>query len=209
MTEVTSPVCFAHDAEQARDVAVWRKAERKRLLEARSKLPAEQRRAYAGAVAGQLDLLLARKFSHLAGMVLSFYWPIHSELDLRFWAEDLLPKGVKLALPVVAQPNAPLVFRPWHRGMSMKRGFWNIPEPATAEDVKPDIVLAPVLGWDAEGYRLGYGGGYFDRTLAQQRPFGIGVGLASAKLPTIFPQDHDIPLQAIVTEEGIAVGDKA
>jgi 5-formyltetrahydrofolate cyclo-ligase len=87
----------------------------------------------------------------------------------------------------------------------MERGFWNIPVPAEGPEVTPDIALAPVVGWDAAGYRLGYGGGYFDRTLAALAPsvFAIGVGLDAAQIPTIFPQPHDIPMRLIVTETGI------
>ncbi len=79
--------------------------------------------------------------------------------------------------------------------------------PATSERLAPEICLAPLVGWDAEGYRLGYGGGYFDRTLAAlaPRPFVVGVGLQSARLDTIAPQPHDVPLSAIVTEAGVQV----
>jgi 5,10-methenyltetrahydrofolate synthetase len=86
----------------------------------------------------------------------------------------------------------------------MARGDWNIPVPATEAEVQPDVALAPLVGWQADGYRLGYGGGYFDRTLAARKPtLVIGVGLASARLATIFPQPHDIALDHIVTEAGI------
>jgi 5,10-methenyltetrahydrofolate synthetase len=86
----------------------------------------------------------------------------------------------------------------------MERGFWNIPVPAEGPTVVPDITLSPVVGWDAAGNRLGYGGGYFDRTLAAlaPRPLAIGVGLCAARIATIFPQPHDIAMQVIVTETG-------
>jgi len=88
----------------------------------------------------------------------------------------------------------------------MERGVWNIPVPAEGPDIVPDITLSPVVGWDGAGYRLGCGGGYFDRTLAAftPRPLAIGIGLNTARIATIFPQPHDIPMQAIVTEIGIA-----
>ncbi|HEY6918451.1 MAG TPA: 5-formyltetrahydrofolate cyclo-ligase, partial [Tabrizicola sp.] len=77
--------------------------------------------------------------------------------------------------------------------------------PPDAPVLTPDIALAPLVGWTVEGYRLGYGGGYFDRTLAalSPRPFTIGIGFETACLPTIFPQPHDIPLDVILTETGI------
>ena len=92
--------------------------------------------------------------------------------------------------------------------MKMERGFWNIPVPVAGPEVAPDILLAPVVGFDDAGYRLGHGGGYFDRTLAarEPRPRAIGVGLASARLATIHPQPHDIPMQAIVTEAEVRPG---
>ncbi|GHC47133.1 5-formyltetrahydrofolate cyclo-ligase [Neogemmobacter tilapiae] len=204
MNPLASPVCYAEDAEQARDVANWRRAERKHLLTERAALSITDRQAMAQALAGHLDQLLARRFGTMSGLVLSFYWPIQSELDLRFWAVRVHNNGVKLALPVVETPQAPLIFRPWTPGCAMQRGFWNIPVPDTVESVLPDIALAPLVGWDDQGYRLGYGGGYFDRTLAAIRPHAIGVGLSQARLTTIFPQVHDIRLDAILTEKGTA-----
>ena len=89
----------------------------------------------------------------------------------------------------------------------MVRGDWNIPVPTArrAPMVTPEVALAPLVGWTDEGYRLGYGGGYFDRTLAalRPRPFVIGIGYDSARLGTIYPQPHDIPLALIVTEAGV------
>ena len=88
----------------------------------------------------------------------------------------------------------------------MERGHWNILVPSTdAARVVPDIMLSPLVGWDVAGYRLGFGGGYFDRTLAatHPRPYVIGVGLQAARVPTIFPQPHDIAMDAIVTEDGL------
>src|SRR5690606_21931832 len=89
--------------------------------------------------------------------------------------------------------------------MKLGRGIWNIPIPAEREPVRPTALLVPVVGFDAAGYRLGYGGGYYDRTLAllEPRPLTIGVGYAGARLDTIHPQPHDIPLDAIVTEAGV------
>jgi 5,10-methenyltetrahydrofolate synthetase len=124
---------------------------------------------------------------------------------LRHWLSGLAARGARVALPVVVTPAAPLVFRPWTPDCRMVKGFWKIPVPAEGPEVAPDVTLAPVVGWDDAGFRLGYGGGYFDRTLAalDPRPFVIGVGLEAAKVPTIFPQPHDIAMDAIVTEAGL------
>jgi 5-formyltetrahydrofolate cyclo-ligase len=88
----------------------------------------------------------------------------------------------------------------------MQRGIWAIPIPADRLPVQPTVLLVPLLGFDERGYRLGYGGGYFDRTLAvaRPRPLTIGVGYELGRLPTIYPQPHDIPMDAIVTDAGFA-----
>jgi 5,10-methenyltetrahydrofolate synthetase len=121
---------------------------------------------------------------------------------------DLHAAGATVALPLVEVKHAPLVFRRWTPETRMVRGDWNIPvPPETAAPVTPEITLAPLMGWDPAGYRLGYGGGYFDRTLAalSPRPVTIGVGFQAARLDTIHPQPHDIALDVIVTEAGLQV----
>lgn len=109
------------------------------------------------------------------------------------------------ALPVVVARAAPLVFRPSAPDCQMEQGVWKIPVPVDGPEVTPDILLAPLVGRDGAGYRLGYGGDYFDRTLAALavRPLVIGVGLAATHIHSIFPQPHDIAMDRIVTEAGI------
>ncbi|MBK0327518.1 5-formyltetrahydrofolate cyclo-ligase [Rhodobacteraceae bacterium F11138] len=194
---------LATDPQQARDVAQWRKGRRRALLDARP--GAEPRKAIAQALSDHLDALLADRFGDLTGQVVSGYWPIKSEADLRPWMQRLTDAGATVALPVVATRAAPLVFRPWGPDAPMRRGHWNILEPDTEDTVIPTIALAPLVGWDDDGYRLGYGGGYFDRTLAALTPpaFAIGVGFQGARLRTIYPQPHDVRLDAIVTEAGL------
>lgn len=210
-----SSPCMAHevadgslipDPLQAVDVARWRRAERIRLRGWRDALSVGARQAMGARLCLHLDAFLAARFGGLAGSVLSAYWPIKGEPDLRPLMRKLHAAGVLVALPVVEVKAAPLVFRRWTPDMRMERGDWNIPvPPADAPVVTPAITLAPLVGWDRAGYRLGYGGGYFDRTLAalSPRPFSIGVGFQASELPTIFPQPHDMPLQAIVTDEGV------
>ncbi len=209
-----SPPCFLHelsadqgglpgaaDPVQSRDVARWRKAERARLLAERAGLSVTARQEAAARVAGHLDALLG----DVAGKVISAWWPIQSEFDLRFWLASLAERGATAALPLVVEKAAPLRFRAWTPEMKMERGFWNIPVPAEGDWITPDIALAPLVGHDAAGYRLGYGGGYFDRTLAAHPGIrAIGVGLAFARLATIYPQPHDVAMTAIVTEAGVA-----
>jgi len=196
------------DPEQARDVARWRKAERVRLRAERSGMSAAARGAAGAALSGHLRDLLADRFGDMRDRVFSAYWPIKGEPDLRSLMADLHAARVRVALPLVEVKHSPLVFRRWTPETRMVRGDWNIPvPPPKAEVVTPDVMLAPLVGWDRDRYRLGYGGGYFDRTLAHlsPRPFVIGIGLQAAELATIYPQPHDVPLDAILTEEGVQV----
>ena len=165
----------------------------------------------AVAIADHLDRLLAQRFDTIKGLTISAWWPIKAELDLRFWLAGLAARGASAALPLVVTRAAPLMFRIWTPQTRMERGFWNIPVPGEGPYVSPDITLAPVVGWDVAGYRLGYGGGYFDRTLAAMtpRPLAIGVGLQAAEVATIYPQPHDIAMQTVVTETGIVGQDGA
>jgi 5-formyltetrahydrofolate cyclo-ligase len=219
-----SPPCMAHeidpayfdplavDPQQAHDVARWRKAERTRLRKARQALSFSERAAIGEALASQTHMFLKDRFGDWQGRVLSAYWPIKGEPDLRPLMANLHASGVTIALPLVETRAAPLVFRQWTPETRMVRGDWNIPvPPPDAPVVTPEIVLAPLVGWDEAGYRLGHGGGYFDRTLAAllPRPFAVGVGLQAARLATIFPQPHDIALNAILTETGVQVGNGA
>jgi len=197
---------LAADPEQARDVARWRRAERTRLRAERQALSVKDRATAGAALTGHLRALLSARFDTPRGKVFSAYWPIKGEPDLRPLMAELHAAGVTVCLPIVEQKAAPLVFRRWTPTTRMVRGDWNIPvPPPDAAALTPDISLAPLMGWDAEGFRLGYGGGYFDRTLAaiDPAPFTIGTGFQSARLATIFPQPHDMPLDAIVTEAGI------
>jgi 5,10-methenyltetrahydrofolate synthetase len=87
----------------------------------------------------------------------------------------------------------------------MTRGIWDIPVPADETEIQPQVLLSPVVGFDSDCYRLGYGGGYFDRTLAALagERHVIGVGYAMAQLPSIRPLPHDIPMNVIITESAI------
>ncbi len=202
-----SPPCSLHelgadgtprvDPAQARDVARWRKAERERLLAQRSALTVEYRAQQALAIAQALDRILASA----PGTTVSVYWPIRAEPDLRPWMQTLSRAGMRIALPVALALGQPLVFRDWHPQARLARGLWKIPYPADGAQVTPDIVIAPLVGFDGGCYRLGYGGGFFDRTLATLSPkaLAVGVGYPSAALRTIYPQPHDVPMDWIVT----------
>lgn len=210
-----SPPCFMHeldpdfratppagDRRTEADVARWRKAERERLIEARRAIPLDARTAMTANIAAGLDRLLGE----VAGLTVSLYWPFKAEPDLRPWAAAVIERGATVALPIVVEKAAPLIFRAWRPGDPLGRGVWNIPIPTEeAPLARPDIVIAPLVGFDAARYRLGYGGGFFDRTLAaaRPRPRAVGIGYEIGRLATIYPQAYDIPMDAIVTEAGI------
>ena len=187
-------------------VKSWRRAERERLLTWRTGVPAAQRRAWGNSIEAALKLLLQEQDGTLGA-----YWPFRAEFDphpLIAWA---IGEGWRIALPVVVDRKGPLEYRAWKPGEPLVDGVWNIPIPEKRDVAIPDIVLAPLVGFDPAGYRLGYGGGYFDRTLAALAaagggPLAIGVGFEFSRLGTIHPQPFDIPMNLIVTEAGIVCG---
>jgi 5-formyltetrahydrofolate cyclo-ligase len=184
-----------------RDVRSWRVAERQRLIGARLALDAPAR----GALAAQVFARLARV--ELASFaVLGIYWPIRGEIDTRGIAAAHLERGGRVVLPAVVTRNAPVEFRSWRPDAPMGRDLWKIPVPRERELLVPDALLVPLVGFDGAGYRLGYGGGYYDRTLAAlvPRPFCVGLGFELGRLPSIFPQPHDIGMDVIVTEAQVS-----
>lgn len=179
----------------------WRRAERDRLVAARAALAPDLLDAWRR----RIDAYLSRSFPGLARCRLAFCWPIKGEYDARHLARTLRERGALTALPVVVAPKTPLIFREWHPGVRLAKGVLDIPYPADSAEVNPEAVLLPMNGWDAKGYRLGYGGGFFDRTLAAlaKKPLAIGVSYERARLETIHPQDWDIPMDYVVTERGV------
>ncbi len=184
------------------DVAQWRKEKRAELIATRMALPVEERTRVAAEVAAQLDQLIPSS----RDTMVSVYWPFRGELDLRDWMRSAVARGLRMALPVVVEKGQPLIFREWVPGARLTRGVWNIPIPADGPEVIPDVLIAPFVGFDPQRYRLGYGGGFFDRTLAALKTPRrvIGVGHPSGALPTIHPQAHDIPMDMIVTGTGVS-----
>lgn len=179
----------------------WRREQRNRLLAARSSLepPVLERWRH------RIDSHLAQTFPREPPQTLALCWPIQNEYDARHYARGLREHGWRTVLPVVVARGQALVFREWHPGVEMAMGALDIPYPRDTAVMVPDVVLLPLVGWDAAGYRLGYGAGYFDRTLASlgPRPFVIGVGYEMGRLATIHPQAWDIALDCIVTEEAV------
>lgn len=180
------------------DIARFRTAERERLIAARLAMAPEVRAAHTAKITARLEGLLGPGPDH----TVSVYWPIRGEPDLRPWMREACARGLTIALPVAKAHGQPLTFRPWHPGAVMARGLWKIPYPAEGPELTPTTVLAPLVGFDTHCHRLGYGGGFFDRTLATLKPQRvIGIGYQISKIATIRPQPHDVPMDLILTEE--------
>jgi len=209
-----SPPCFMHELDENfrprehadesawRDVARWRKTERERLIAARMALASGEREVLTAALVEQV----AAAVGDPAGQIVSLYWPFKGEPDLRPLIDTVIKGGGEIALPVVIEKGRPLAFRTWAPGEPLERGVWKILVPAAGRTVHPTVVISPVVGHDEGGYRLGYGGGFYDRTLASlpRKPRVIGIGYSMAAIRSIYPQPHDIPMDMIVTEKGPA-----
>lgn len=179
----------------------WRDARRRELTVARCAVPTRVRRQWNATITQRLQT----QFAALQGLVVAGYWPFRGEFDPRFLLRHLRCGGARTALPVVAGRGMPLQFRAWWPGAPMRRAALGLPEPDNTDVLAPQALLMPPLGFDANGYRLGYGGGYFDRTLAAMpgQPLKIGVAFELSRMATIRPQWHDIAMDFIVTEAGL------
>lgn len=199
-----------HNENYAENTAV---ALRTRLRQARAALPEDARSRGALLMRARLFTWsnLAREALAEAGQPLkciAAFWPMADEPDLRPLLEQWVLAGYEVCLPVIAQRNAPLEFRRWTPEAVMREGAYGIAEPADGAVVQPDVILVPTLGYTLAADRLGYGGGYYDRTLAALHdngvdPITIGVAWTEGLLPDDYaPAAHDFPLDAILTPEG-------
>lgn len=137
--------------------------------------------------------------------IIGAYWPMADELDPRFLMHELARAGYRTALPVVGAKDAPLTFRLWGMGDPMDDGPFGTRHPAAdAPKVVPNALIVPLLAYDEDCYRLGWGGGFYDRTLATHteiKAFGFAFG---AQIVDHVPREaHDWPLQGVITEEGV------
>ncbi|MCF8468193.1 MAG: 5-formyltetrahydrofolate cyclo-ligase [Sneathiella sp.] len=147
-----------------------------------------------------------KNFDALGGEILSLYWPLGDELDTKPLLHRLHELGVACALPVVEKKDQPLMFRKWELDTVLEPGNFNVLIPTkTAPELTPTIVLAPLLAFDARGYRLGYGGGFYDRTLEKLRKEGrcmaAGYAYAGQEVAKVVTDSYDQRLDWIVTEE--------
>jgi 5-formyltetrahydrofolate cyclo-ligase len=181
------------------EIRMWRRIKRGQLIKRRVAMPAADRVAHSDRITAAL---VNQILPHFSGRLIGFYWPFKGEYDPRSLARCLHSKGARLALPVVLEKARSLIFREWWSGIRMIKGIWNIPIPEHGSKVVPDILLVPLVGFNQRRYRLGYGAGYYDRTLAvlPTRPRLVGIGFELSRIATIYPRPHDIAMDQIVTE---------
>jgi 5,10-methenyltetrahydrofolate synthetase len=169
---------------------------RRELLAARTALPVERRADLDSAIAAKiLDWWMESSIASLG-----VYWPMRGEPDLHPLYAELTVRGVQLALPL-AELNEPLRFVPWRPGEMIVRDRFGAGVPAVTRDaIQPQALIIPCVGFNAQRFRLGYGGGFYDRTLAQPpRPYTIGVAYALGERH-FEADEHDVPLDQVVTE---------
>jgi 5-formyltetrahydrofolate cyclo-ligase len=174
---------------------------------------AEARRAQAAAAADEkaaerLTENILRAVTTWPGATVSAYWPMRDELDPLPVLKALAKKGHPTCLPVVIGNNQPLVFRSWKSGQPLMPGSFGTSEPPPeAPAAEPDLLLVPLLAFDRKGYRLGYGGGFYDRTLvalrARKAITAVGVAFAGQEVPEVPHDELDQRVDLIVTEAGV------
>jgi 5,10-methenyltetrahydrofolate synthetase len=187
--------------------ALQKKALRKELIALRNSLPDRQDRADA------LQQVMRIWLVGRPELVIGAYWPIKGEFDplpaLHRWKEDgeLLdqPQRRRIGLPVVNKENKTMTFHAWYPGCPMEEDAYGIPKPKDTEVIVPTLLFSPCVGYGPGGYRLGYGGGFYDRMLAglSPRPFTVGLGYGVGFVPDLEPEPHDIPLDAILNDYGV------
>ncbi len=182
-------------------IKVWRAALRQELLARRQAVSAADRALWNAAITRHL----VDGFPQLASMAIGIYWPYKGEFDPRHAVRHFRARGATSALPEVVQKAAPLQFRSWWPGVAMARGVYDIPVPHGTDLVQPQALIMPPVGFDAKGFRLGYGGGFYDRTLASITPCPLAIGVAYelSRVDSIRPQAFDRAMDYVVTERGI------
>lgn len=190
------------DGTQAQE----KKSLRKALIEQRLNMPDRQQRA------ALLQDVMRIWLVGRPDTVIGAYWPIKGEFDplpaLHRWKEDgeLIdrPQPRRIGLPVVDKVHKTMIFHAWYPGCRMEEDAYGIPKPKDTEVIVPTLLFISCVGYGAGGHRLGYGGGFYDRTLAilEPRPFTVGLGFTQGFLPDLEPEAHDIPLDAILNENG-------
>ncbi|MEN9317110.1 MAG: hypothetical protein RIS35_3503 [Pseudomonadota bacterium] len=178
---------------------------RRDLLALRAAILPSERAAADAAIGHRLDAVLSR----LAPAVVAGYWPMRDEPELIGLFTRWHAAGVGIALPRVVGADQPLVFDRWSPGAPMAHGLFGTRHPASCEPLAPEALLIPCVGFDAGGYRLGYGGGFYDRTLpVMTGVFTIGIAYDECELAGFERAPHDRPLDRIVTQTRVLAPDR-
>jgi 5,10-methenyltetrahydrofolate synthetase len=187
--------------DQDIDSTAFRGAMRREKIATREAMPDNERASACAEIDAHLTTLLGAN----SPRTIAFCWPVRKEFDCRPLVGRLLETGWQACQPVVVAKDASMAFRAWSPDSPMTTDPYGIPVPATVVAAVPDVILLPLVAFDDQGYRLGYGGGYFDRTLAEFaiKPVAIGVGFELGRIDSVRPHGHDVRLDAIVTETGI------
>jgi 5-formyltetrahydrofolate cyclo-ligase len=215
--------------DKLKDRSNDKSSQRKALIEQRLNLPDRLQRA------DLLQRVMRIWLFGRTDEVIGAYWPIKGEFDplpaLYRWQEDAIlnessqseselrqePQAQlatesiagrsprKIGLPVVDKVHKTLTFHAWYPGCPMEEDAYGIPKPKNTEAIVPTLLFVPCVGYGPGGYRLGYGGGFYDRTLAtlQPRPVTVGLGYTNGWLPDLEPEAHDIPLDALLNDNGV------
>jgi 5-formyltetrahydrofolate cyclo-ligase len=184
-----------------------KRALRKILVEQRLQLPDRAERIAA------LQQVMRVWLIDRPDTVIGAYWPIKGEFDplpaLFRWKEaetsSIDGKHRRIGLPVVNKQHKTLTFHAWYPGCAMEEDAYGIPKPKDTEIITPTLLFVPCVGYGPGGYRLGYGGGFYDRTLAtlQPKPFTCGLGYGPGFIDDFEPEPHDLPLDAILNDYGV------
>ena len=183
------------------EILAFRTTMRRQCLQAREALSGAEHALLSARIQQNLQAELQLRTPGRIG----FCWPFRAEFDARPLIRSLLAEGWAACLPVVGDEIGPMHFRDWTPATRMQADRHGIQTPQAGDEVVPDLLLLPFNAIDTCGYRLGYGAGYFDRTLAamQPRPYVIGVGFSLGVVASVCPQPHDIPVDCSVTETGV------
>ncbi len=176
------------------------------LMDARDEMSKDKEKGFQAAekAAGfALDYLMPLK----EGTVISLYWPVQNEIDCRLLLIDLERRGMVIALPVVVTPDSPLEFRRYSTGDDLERGVFNTRHPRRdAPKLIPDIMIIPGLACDGDGHRIGYGGGFYDRTIARYNTVrAIGFAFSGQIIDYVPRTDHDQELEAVISDNGVII----
>ncbi len=185
-----------------------KKSLRERAMARRAEAHADIAKRFGAAHAGEA---LSRNFlaaiTPPAGAAVSAFWPVRDEIDVRPLMFALHERGHVCGLPVIVAKRAPLVFKRWDPHRKLVEGRWGIPVPPPgAEEVIPELMLVPLLAFDAKGNRIGYGAGFYDRTIALlrsrpgKRPLAVGVGYAAQQVEHVPCDETDERLDWVITE---------